>query len=129
MVCCNHSERLADMMPLRGKVRALDLLPRLTESMTKARHPSSRRRGVCDGISGTTRVCLCLGCCLLRVCLCVSACCSGLNNFVQTRLGVGALGESGKNDQLLQLALFLSVVLTGEGWICYWVRGGRVVSP
>ena len=64
VVCCNHSERLGALLPLSGQVRALELLPKICESMASAKHPSSRRRGVCDGLAGTTRVCGCLGECL-----------------------------------------------------------------
>ena len=75
VVCFNHWERMRDMLPLSGDVSALDLLRRLTVSRQSAKHASSQRRGVCDGISGTTRVCAwldsCAFVCLLFACSCI----------------------------------------------------------
>ena len=102
VVCFNHWERLDDMLPLSGDVRALDLLPRIARSRESAMHSSSQRRGVCEGLAGTTRVCPWLG-----ACLCVFCCSlSGLNAFLEF-LGPGVLGDHGCNDQLLALALCL----------------------
>ena len=68
VVCFNHWERLDDMLPLSGDVRALDLLPRIARSRESAMHSSSQRRGVCEGLAGTTRVCPWLGACLCVFC-------------------------------------------------------------
>lgn len=68
VVCFNHWERLQDLVPLSGEVRALDLLPRIARSRESAKHPSSQRRGVCDGLAGTSRVCLPLRCVVVLAC-------------------------------------------------------------
>lgn len=107
VVCFNHWERLEDLIPLSGEVRALDLLPRIARSRESAKRASSQRRGVCDGLAGTTRVCLPLGCVVVLVCL--FAFFSGLNAFLDS-LGPGVLGDRGCNDQLLALALCLRLV-------------------
>ena len=102
VVCCNHWERLEHLLPLRGEVRALALLPEIVKSMNSSQHPSSRRRGACGGLAGTVRVCLCLSCCLRL--LRAFACCAGLDLWM-ARFGDGALGVAGCNDQLLALVL------------------------
>ena len=123
-------------MPLSGDVRALALLPRLLRSIKEAKCPSSQRRGVCEALSGTTRVCLCLRVCVACVCVCVCLSClsvclsfclsvclsvcvclclcvsssSGLNEFVRS-LGDGALADAGCNDQLFALAMCLVLLV------------------
>ena len=127
VVCCNHSERLERLLPLSGEVRALELLPEIVRSKNSARHPPSRRRGVCGGIAGTARVCRCLSGCLrwLRA----FAWCAGLDLWM-ARFGEGALGEAGCNDQLLTLVLCLGSCLWCE-CVClvFWVCGGHMDSP
>ena len=46
---------------MEGDLRAIDLLPRLCRVVDLATHPSSRRRGVCDGLADASRACSPLG--------------------------------------------------------------------
>ena len=110
VVCFNHWERMQDILPLCGDVRALDLLRRLAVSRQSAKHASSQRRGVCDGIHTTTRACAWLSACALTtvVCACLFVH-SGLTAFVGS-LGPGVLAERGCNDYFLALALYLLCV-------------------